>query len=49
MSYIKSKFPYVSRIEFIRSKLSFFLLMYPGSAYPVHRNDDVVAHFEDRL
>ena len=27
----ESKFPFVSRIEFIRSKLSNFLLMYTGS------------------
>ena len=27
----ESKFPFVSRIEFIRSKLSIFLLMYTGS------------------
>ena len=26
----ESKFPYVTRIEFIRSKLSNFSLMYPG-------------------
>ena len=29
----ESKFPFVSRIEFIRSKLSNFLLMYPGSVF----------------
>ena len=31
----ESKFPFVSRIEFISSKLSIFLLMYLGSIVPV--------------
>ena len=30
----ESKFPFVSRMEFIRSKLPSFLLMYPGSVWP---------------
>ena len=34
MSSMSQNFPFVSRIEFIRSKLSIFLLMYPWSVDP---------------
>ena len=38
----ESKFPFVSRIEFIRSKLSIFLLMYPGSLTGESRDIDQI-------
>ena len=36
----ESKLPFVSRIEFIRSKFRFFLLMYPGSVTESESGDE---------